>query len=377
VLPSKADREAPAPQPKPARRWLMPVLALVAVLFVVGVVGGGAFAFTGGFGFLGNATETVAPTRTETLVAFTATNPPPPSETAPAPTATVDGSTPTPNAVETQLASIQQTQAAIQAAVASPTPSNTPDLTATFAACTYDYGLAGQDPPDNRQLTTRTAISKTLTLRNTGTCAFPEGAVISETNLAANAAPFTVTVPAIAPEATGEVRFHWPGLNSPGTSTRSFVLLGLDSLPIGQPMTFTLRYVASATQAPPPSATPTLAPPTATTPAGGLTDIFPSAFIGCSYQGDGNMDYNCTVKVGWSGTGLGRMTLYLDGIQVGEGFQATESKFYNIVSRRCLPRAYSIRLVDDATLTQIQRDFFFDPSANGSLFPGGGCTLPS
>ncbi len=107
-----------------------------------------------------------------------------------------------------------------------------------------------------------------------------------------------------------------------------------------------------------------------------VTLIFPSAYIGCVYQGDGNMDYNCTVKVGWSGTGLGRMTLYLDGIQVGEGFQATESKFYNIVSRRCLPRAYSIRLVDDATLTQITRDFFFDPSANGSLFPGGGCTVP-
>jgi hypothetical protein len=274
------------------------------------------------------------------------------------------------------LACIQQTQDAIQAAVATATPTNTPDLTATFEACTYDYALANQDPPDNRQLTVRTNISKTITLRNTGTCAFPEGTVLSETTVAANALPFTATVPAIAPAATGDVRIHWPGLNSPGTSVRAFVLLGLDDLVIGQPMTFTLRYVSAATQPPPPTASPTLAPPTATQPAGGLTDIFPSAYIGCVYQGDGGMDYNCTVRVGWSGTGLGRMTLYLDGVQVGEGFQASESKFYNIVSRRCLPKAYGIRLVDDATLTQISRDFYFDPSANGSLFPGGACTTP-
>jgi len=85
------------------------------------------------------------------------------------------------------------------------------------------------------------------------------------------------------------------------------------------------------------------------------------------------MDYNCTVKLGWVG-GSGRMTLYVDGLQIG-AFNPGESIFYNIISRRCLPKPYSLRLVDDGSLTQISKDFYFDPASNASLFPGGSCTV--
>ncbi len=363
---------APAPEAKPARRWLMPVLAIVAILFVIGVLGGGAFAFTGGFGLLGGATETVAPTRTETAAVLTETAQPP-SETAPAPTATVDSSTPTPNAVETQLASIQETQAAIQAAVATATPTNTPDLTATFEACTYDYALANQDPPDNRQLTVRTNISKTVTLRNTGTCAFPEGAVLSETTVAANALPFTVTVPAIAPAATGEVRLHWPGLTSPGTSVRAFVLVGLDDLVIGQPMTFTLRYVAGATQPPPPP-TATTAPAVTATATQAPFSIYLANVVDCRYVGEGNMDYECLGVVGLNGGGPGPYTVSHD--EYSRSFTVGQALTFPIRARRCFEWIKAVTVVDDSIPDADTQNFYFSPASNGGLFPGGACTLP-
>jgi hypothetical protein len=353
----------------------MPLFAGAGVLLLLLVLGGGAFAFTGGFGLLNRPTETVAPTRTVAVSVVSDT--PPPVATTQAPAPTLDNSTATPDRVETQLASIQQTQAAIQAAVASPTPTNTPDLTATAAACAFDYALVDQQPPDGRTLTVGAGATKRLTLRNTGTCSFPEGTLLVETNLPANAPAFTVPVPAIAPEATGEVSFDWPGRPQPGDIVRIFELRRPGDLVIGQPLTFTLTYVAAATQRPAASPVPTQPPaPTATaTPAtAGLTDVYPATYVGCTYQGDGGMDFNCTVKLGWVG-GSGRMTLYVDGLQIG-AFNPGESMFYNIISRRCLPKPYNLRLVDDGTLTQISKDYYFDPAGFGNLFPGGACTLP-
>jgi hypothetical protein len=344
------------------------------VLALVLVLGGGAFAFTGGFGLVPGATETAPPTLTVAVAAVSET---PALAATLAPTATRDQSTPTPDRVSTQLAAIQQTQAALQAAVASPTPSQTPDLTATTAACVFDFALLDQQPPDGRSLTVGAGVTKILTLRNTGTCSFPDGTLLAEINLPAGAEPFFVPVPVAAAEATVVVSFDWPGRRQPGEVVRAFELRRPADLAIGQPLRFTYRYVPAATQRPAPSPSPGLptqppAPPTRT--AAGLTDIYPEAYVGCAYQGEGGMDFNCTVKLGWVG-GSGRMTLYVDGQQIG-AFNPGEAMFYNLISRRCLAKAYNLRLVDDGTLTQISKDFYFDPAGNGGLFPGGACTLP-
>jgi hypothetical protein len=297
----------------------------------------------------------------------------PASATVPAPTATIDNSTATPDAESTRNASLALTLEALQVAVASATPTNTPDLTATQAACTYDYTVTEQEPPDGKTLTVRTGVQKSLTLQNTGVCAFPEGVLLVETNLAAGAAPVTVTVPSVEPNGTAAITFDWPGRTSVGDTVRTFELRQPGDVVIGQTLTLTLKYAApAATARPAASNTPVPPPATATAGAAGLTDIYPAAYIGCSYQ-NGGMDYNCTVKLGWVG-GSGRMTLYVDGLQIG-AYNPGESIFYNIISRRCLPKAYSLRLVDDGTLTQISKDFFFDPSSNGSLFEGGACTV--
>ena len=69
------------------------------------------------------------------------------------------------------------------------------------------------------------------------------------------------------------------------------------------------------------------------------------------------------------------MTLSLDGQQVGAfNSAAGEQMYYNVVSRRCFARSYNIALIDDATATLAQGDFYFDPAPNASSFPGGGCT---
>jgi hypothetical protein len=369
-----AGPAAPGPSPAGARRLPMPLFAAAGVLVLILVLGGGAFAFTGGFGLLPGPTDTVAPTRTAAVAAVSET---PAFVATPAPTATRDNSTPTPDLVNTQLASLQQTQAALQAAVASPTPSSTPDLTATAAACVFDFALLDQQPPDGRTLTVGAGTTKLLTLRNTGTCGFPEGTLLTEVNRPAGAEAFFVRVPVVAPEATIEVSFEWPGRRQPGQMLRVFELRRPGDLTIGLPLSFTYSYVPAATQRAAPTPTPVLptqppAPPTR--PAAGLTDLYPEAYVGCAYQGEGSMDFNCTVKLGWVG-GSGRMTLYVDGQQIG-AFSPGESMFYNIVSRRCLAKAYNLRLVDDGTLTQISKDFYFDPGGNGGLFPGGACTLP-
>jgi serine/threonine-protein kinase len=364
---------AGTPAPASTRRLPMPLFAAAGALALVLALGGGAFAFTGGFGLLPASTSTVAPTRTAALAAVSQT----PAAPTHAPSATADNSTATPDRVSTQLASIQQTQAALQAAVASPTPSATPDLTATTAACVFDYALVDQVPPDGRTLAVGAGVTKLVTLRNTGTCSFPEGTLLAEVNLPAGAEPFSVLVPAVGLEAAVEVSFDWPGRRQPGQVVRVFELHRPGGLAIGQPLSFTFTYVPSATQRPAPSFTPALPtqpPATPTRAAAGLSDIYPEAYIGCAYQGDGGMDFNCTVKLGWAG-GSGRMTLYVDGQQIG-AFNPGEPMFFNVISRRCLAKAYNLRLVDDGTLTQISKDFYFDPASNGGLFPGGACTLP-
>ncbi|MEP7358988.1 MAG: serine/threonine-protein kinase, partial [Anaerolineales bacterium] len=239
----------PPPPPPPAalpvaerRRFPTGLLVGLGLLLLLLVGGGLAFAFTNGFGLLNRpaATATPAPaTSTATLA--------PSSTVTSLPTATVPAGSATPDRVGTQLASLQETQAAIQAAVASATASNTPDLTQTQAACTYGFSLASQQPDDKKSIPVNSTISKTLTLLNTGTCPFEPGTVLTETNAVAAVPPITATVPAIQPQATGAVAFNWPGRKSAGEVVRVFEIHGPDNAVIGDPITLTLRYIVAAT----------------------------------------------------------------------------------------------------------------------------------
>jgi hypothetical protein len=351
------------------------VAGLAALLLLLLIVGG-AFAFTNGFGLLNRpaATSTPAPsTSTATLA---------PSSTAtPLPTATVPVGSETPDRVGTQLASLQDTQAAIQAGLATATPTNTPDLTQTQAACTFGYSVSAQQPEDNKALPLNSNISKTLTLLNTGTCPFEAGTVFTQTNPVGSAQPITAAVPAIQPNATGDIALHWPGRKTPGDIVRVFEMLGPDAVLIGEPITLTQRYIvvtpvppkATATPVPPP-ATATLAVPPSVTPGGGLTSVYLSGVTGCSYVGDTQADYACVGIVGQAG-GIGPFTVSVDGAN-GRHVDVGQTITINIVGRRCLAWAHTINLFDDGTQSGISNGQFFDPTAHGNLFPGGACTTP-
>jgi hypothetical protein len=211
-----------------------------------------------------------------------------------------------------------------------------------------------------------------VTLRNTGSCSFPVGTVLSETSPVASAALVTVTVPAIAPEATSVVRIHWPGLTSVGTSVRFFSLLGPDDLVIGEPMTFTLRYVAAATQPSPPTSTPLPPPPTATQAAQGLNGVFLSTVSGCHYVGDTQQDYECIGVITVSG-GTGPFTVSTD--EYNRHFDPGQTLTVPIRARRCFAWAKAVTVFDDSTLTGFTQSQYFDPASNNT-FPGGACTVP-
>jgi hypothetical protein len=361
----------PAPPPAKESRLPIALLAVVGVLLLLLFLAGGAFTFTGGFGLFNKP----AATSTPLSATNTATAQPSSTVTTAAPSPTALAGPPTPDHIATQFASIQQTQAAIQAAVASPTPTHTPDLTATAAACTYDYHLAGQQPEDGKTLVVGTKISKTLTIANTGLCAFKPGTVLSETSAVAGSAALTLSVPAIAPKATGDVSFDWLGRKTAGSVSRSFVMFGPSKTLIGLPITLTLKYVPGAT--PVPLATATVPPPAATDtppPPAGLTDIYISRVTDCRYVGDTSSDYQCTGILGFVG-GIGPFTVSVDGTN-SQHFDMGQTLTFAIRSRRCTLWIHTVTLLDDGTQSAMSKQQSFDPNANGGLFPGGACTVP-
>ncbi|MBC7872162.1 MAG: protein kinase [Chitinophagaceae bacterium] len=169
-------------------------LLLLILLFGIGVIGGGYLvgAQRGIFpslSFLNDAaseTPTSTPTSTETATVTattTVTSTPTPSATStetqtPTPTASLTDSptqiplseTPTP----TDLPAVAVTALT---AVSTITPNSTStravQLTATFAACEFDYAIIDQVPADGEEggfVTTSTDYERTITLLNTGTC---------------------------------------------------------------------------------------------------------------------------------------------------------------------------------------------------------------
>ena len=364
-----AAAAAAAAPPAAKRKFPFGLLAVLGgLLLLVLLLAGGAFAFTGGFGLL--TTPTAGPTAVQASATLEPT-----SSTLPRPGATAALGSATPDRVGTQLASLQDTQAAIQAAVASATASNTPDLTQTQAACTYGYEVSTQQPPDNQSVKVNVAVSKTLTLMNTGTCPFPAGTVLTETKPLPNVAPISVTVAAIQPNNTGTVTFNWPGRKTAGDVVRVFQMVRPDSILVGEPFTLTLHYVLSAT--PRPGATATQPPPPPTdTPAApaGLTDINIRSVTDCHYVGDTSLDYQCTGILNYVG-GIGPFTVSVDGVN-GHHVDVGQTVTFTIRERRCTLWAHTINLFDDGTQTGISKQQSFDPVANGALFPGGSCTPP-
>jgi hypothetical protein len=333
-----------------------------------------AFLATGGFGIFAPPPPSASATATTGGVTQSSPATEVPVSLTPAgpPTETPIPASATPDLISTQLASLNLTQ---QAMLATATPTPTPDATQTAAACVYSYALTAQDPANDKTLAVSSKTTKSLTVQNTSNCAFGAGTLISETTALAGLTSITLDIGDLAVSQTKTVTFEWVGPKQPATQARVFQAQLPTGVAMGEPFTLTFKFVVFNTPTPTrPPATATSAASATPTRGVGLTDIYPEAYVGCVYQGQSSMDYNCTTKLGYVG-GTGRMTLYVNDVQIG-AFNPGEGIYYNIISRRCLPASYSLRLVDDGSVSQITRGFYFDPSANGGLFPGGACALP-
>lgn len=171
--------------------------ALMLMIVVVGVLlaaASGGFAFVG---FLGTPTSTLTPTLTATATDTPSATPTfTPTETATATATASDTPTltatpmPTDTPTLTQTPSLTPTATATNTATATETPSITPtpspDVTQTFAAltviaaqatqttaaCTFDYAIIEQIPPNADFVPTNEDFTIELTLLNTGSCAW-------------------------------------------------------------------------------------------------------------------------------------------------------------------------------------------------------------
>ncbi len=370
-------RPAAAPLGAPlARPQRMPLLlfaaAGLALLFVA--VGGGAFAFTGGFGLLRRTTATATAAQLTRPPAATK-----PGATAP-PNATQGPASPaapgssTPDIVATQLRAVGLTQTALALGPGTATPSDTPTPTGTPIPCVYAYEVTAQEPADGRTLTVGTRITKRVTLKNTGTCGYPAGTLLVETQLAASATPVSVEVPTLQPDTTAEVSFAWQGPRQAGTQTRTFELRLPDGTVVGAALSFSFRYVPAATAAPtaPPNTPVPTAPAAPTTPPRVLEDFFPSYTL-CNYEGA--IDYRCSVSLQIQG-GVGPFVVTVEGTVIGSFYTGQPANFV-LVWRRCNIVPYTVNVRDDGSGTQLTKSFAFDPASSGGLFPGGACATPS
>jgi len=165
-------------------------LLLLILLFGIGVIGGGYLvgAQRGVFpslSFLDSvSSETPTPISTATATATqtltsTATASSTPTETqtatpSPSPTPTLAEATVSETSTPTDLAEAVVTGSTITpTATPNSTVTRAAQLTATFAACEFDYAIIDQVPADGEEggfITTNTAYERTINLLNTGTC---------------------------------------------------------------------------------------------------------------------------------------------------------------------------------------------------------------
>jgi serine/threonine protein kinase len=249
ALPRKEEKEK---EKKRQRGCLRPATLLLALLILA--IAGGAL-LTGllpptAYTALGNVlppdtyqslmllvTQTSSSVRVPSLAVLTPAPMLSPSGPAAGQPAAVSSATP--DLLPTQL---QETIEALSAALATPSPPPTPDLTATVEACDYDYEIVSQHPLNGTAYPQLTTMTKTITILNDSKCAwdddtrlvFAEGAqlegpdVLEFNHVVAPGEEFTVELELRTPK--------YDPLDYDLTSTWNLELP--DGYQIGPPLTF-------------------------------------------------------------------------------------------------------------------------------------------
>lgn len=240
----------PAGAARGRRRWTAAVLAILALIMLGGCV---ALVVTG-------MAEQALKSALPQLVAT-----PTPAST---PTAT-----PTPDLTATYAAEAEQfaiwMATYIATAGVTPTPSPTPttpptatptpDLTATaFAACVFDFTVLNDPPVRPAILAPGQQFTKRWTLRNSGTCPWPEGVTLVFVSGDELEVVARTQIASLAPGERAEVQITLQAPMDYATYTSEWQLQDDQGHPIGRRLKISC-YVGP-TPTPPPTATPTATP---------------------------------------------------------------------------------------------------------------------
>jgi serine/threonine protein kinase len=170
--PPESAAQAAAPPRRRAPWWL-----LVAGLLIIIIGGGYGFGVSQGYipplSFSAIAaptetpTETLAPTETPTPTETASPTPTAEPSVTPSPTE-IPTITPTPTITLTPSVTLTHTPDATQTQFQRTVVAE--QMTATAAACTFDYAIVEQDPEDNDFFLVNSDYVREITLLNTGTC---------------------------------------------------------------------------------------------------------------------------------------------------------------------------------------------------------------
>ncbi len=337
-------RTPAAPTAAPARTGFNPWPLIIGGLIALLLAGGAAAAIFG--------PRLLASLQPATLPAPTNTTAP---TNTPAPLGT-----PTTDPV---LVALTENAAVIATLRATPPDTPTPDHTATFQACVFDYSLVKQEPKDGSSIAVGANTSVTLEFENTGQCGWDNQTVFvfdSGDTLHA-AAQATIHMAAVEPGQTASVTLEFKAAKAQTYAGTWSIRLN-DGRDVGKPVVLTYKGIVAATSAPRATSTPTAAPTsaaTATTAGGGpITGANPT-FFSCTYVAN-TTDYQCLTTIGVGG-GVAPFTITIDGLAEMTGTQtAANPYFFQLRGRRCIDRIFTYRVVDSA----------------GNVFDGSGTFYP-
>ncbi len=328
-------RTPPAPIAAPARIGFNPLPLIIGGLIALLLVGGVAAAAIFGPRLIASLQPTDLPTATNTTA---------PTNT-PAPLGT-----PTTDPV---LVALTENAAVIATLRATPSDTPTPNHTATFQACVFDYSLVKQEPKEGSSISVGAATSVTLEFENTGQCAWDDQTVFvfDSGDTLHDAAQATIHMAAVEPGQTASVTLEFKATKAQTYAGTWSIRLN-DGRDVGQPIVLTYKGTVAATVAPRATSTPTAAPTSAASPtsSGGGALQSGSTIQFCEYV-PGTTDYRCWITISTRG-GTPPYNIIVDGNPEWSGTSSPDKDYaFYRPERRCNNMIFTWRITDSAGQT--------------------------
>ncbi len=251
----------------------------------------------------------------------------------------------------------------LEALQATATPTATPDLTETAAACVPEATIAQQNPKDGSNIILNKETKVTLTISNTGQCAWADQATFNfvEGDSIHTAASASVHIPATDPGKTADIAITLKPTKA-ATYKSTWQIKLADGKAISQPIVLTYKAAAAVTVAPPRATFTPVPVNTPTSESRAITGASPT-FFSCSYV-QNTTDYSCLTNITVGG-GVEPFTITIDGDSstTKTGITSQNTYFFQLRGRRCIERLFSYQIID-ATGAVFNGNGSFDPFAH-------------